>query len=48
MEETKIHSFSAIIKIIGINPYVSVPDDILQAIFKDANKEKGQFQFMVP
>lgn len=35
------HHFSADIQIIGINPYVSVPDPILYAIFKDADKDKG-------
>ncbi len=35
------YSFSAIIEIIGINPYVFVPETILQEIFKQANKQKG-------
>ena len=34
-------SFTAEIFIIGINPYVFVPDDILQYLFKKAGKEKG-------
>ncbi|HEX8517482.1 MAG TPA: YdeI/OmpD-associated family protein [Bacteroidia bacterium] len=33
--------FNAVIKIIGINPYVSVPGKILRVIFKEANKDKG-------
>lgn len=37
----KTYTFSAEIEIIGINPYVTVPDAILQSIFKDANKDKG-------
>lgn len=36
-----MHSFSDRIKIIGINPYVSVPADVLQAIFDAAGKTKG-------
>lgn len=35
------HQFSADIKIIGINPYVFVPDTILAEIFKAAGKDKG-------
>lgn len=35
------HKFSAVIDIIGINPFVFVPADILQAIFKQAGKDKG-------
>ncbi len=34
-------SFSAEIFIIGINPYVFVPDEILNYLFKKAGKEKG-------
>ena len=34
-------SFSAEIFIIGINPYVLLPEDILQYLFKKAGKEKG-------
>jgi hypothetical protein len=37
-----MHSFAAKIEIIGINPYVFVPEPILQAIFKAAGKDKGQ------
>ncbi|MES2812800.1 MAG: YdeI/OmpD-associated family protein [Bacteroidota bacterium] len=41
MEKNKKHVFSATIKVIGINPYVSVPDAILKAIICDAGKDKG-------
>lgn len=41
MGEIKKYVFSATIKIIGINPYVSVPEAILKAIINDANKDKG-------
>ena len=34
-------SFSAKILKIGINPYVLLPDDILNYLFKKAGKEKG-------
>jgi len=34
-------SFSAIISKIGINPYVSIPEDVLNALFKQADKTKG-------
>ncbi len=36
-----IHKFTADIKIIGINPYVTVPPGILEAVFKKAGKDKG-------
>jgi hypothetical protein len=36
-----MNKFKAEIQIIGINPFVSVPDKILQKIFKQAEKEKG-------
>lgn len=35
------YTFSARIKIIGINPYVSVPKKILKSIFADAGKDRG-------
>lgn len=35
------YSFSATLALIGINPFVFVPDDILLKIFKDAQKDKG-------
>lgn len=34
-------AFKAEIKIIGVNPYVSVPEKILKKIFKEAKKDKG-------
>lgn len=36
-----MHSFSAKIFIIGINPYVLLPAAILKAIFLEAGKDKG-------
>jgi endonuclease-3 len=39
--EKKGNSFSAKIQIIGINPYVILPADILNKIFLDAAKSKG-------
>ncbi|WP_207436051.1 YdeI/OmpD-associated family protein [Sabulibacter ruber] len=35
------HTFQAYIEIIGANPYVHVPDRILQAVFQDAGRDKG-------
>jgi hypothetical protein len=35
------NQFTAIIEIIGANPFVFVPDKILNSIFKQANKDKG-------
>ena len=36
-----MHKFTAVIDIIGVNPFVHVPDDILQEIFRQASKDKG-------
>jgi hypothetical protein len=36
-----VSSFSAIIKIIGINPYVLLPQKVLNEIFKKAGKKIG-------
>ncbi|MGH2624161.1 MAG: YdeI/OmpD-associated family protein, partial [Sphingobacterium sp.] len=36
-----IYSFRAAVEIIGINPFVSIPVEILEAIFKLATKNKG-------
>lgn len=36
-----MYKFKAQIEIIGINPFVFVPHDILQEIFKQAGKESG-------
>lgn len=37
----KSYTFQATIEIIGINPFVRIPEDILDAIFKQAAKDKG-------
>ncbi|SHG08401.1 DUF1905 domain-containing protein [Chryseobacterium sp. OV279] len=37
----KNSSFTAILEIIGINPFVFVPDEILNEIFKAAGKDKS-------
>jgi hypothetical protein len=37
-----MQTFKAELKIIGINPYVEVPEKILAAVFKQAGKEKGK------
>jgi hypothetical protein len=37
----KLHTFKAGIELIGINPFVSVPDEILKGIFLQSGKEKG-------
>ena len=36
-----MHAFSATLDIIGINPYVSVPEDILAELFVRAGRDKG-------
>jgi hypothetical protein len=36
-----MHKFTAVIEIIGINPFVFVPHYILQDVFKQAGKEVG-------
>lgn len=36
-----MHQFKAIIDIIGINPFVFVPEKLLNEIFRQAGKEKG-------
>ena len=40
-DETSLLTFSAEIEIIGINPFVFLPDDILTAIFEQAGRNKG-------
>ncbi|WP_256004994.1 YdeI/OmpD-associated family protein [Pedobacter deserti] len=35
------YSFKASIEIIGINPYVSVPEEILASLFADAGRDKS-------
>jgi hypothetical protein len=39
--EKEIASFHAVIEIIGINPFVFVPDKILEELFQKAGKNKG-------
>jgi hypothetical protein len=39
-----MQSFSAKIFIIGVNPYVLLPANVLKAIFTEAGKEKGPIQ----
>ena len=41
MQQNSIQKFKASIHVIGINPFVFVPPKILQAIFKQAGKDKG-------
>lgn len=41
MDQQNAFVFSAKIEIIGINPFVFVPQNILQSIFIQAKKEKG-------
>jgi hypothetical protein len=36
-----MESFTAKIQIIGINPYVSLPEDVLNAVFEQPGKSKG-------
>jgi hypothetical protein len=36
-----MHQFKAAIEIIGVNPFVFVPEKILAAVFKQAEKNKG-------
>lgn len=42
MQDKKTHKFSAEIQIIGINPFVFLPDTVLDSIFAEANKNKGK------
>jgi len=37
-------SFSAKIQIIGVNPYVLLPEKVLKDLFKQAGKDKGALQ----
>lgn len=39
--EDKLHKFKAEIHIIGVNPFVFVPHEVLKDIFKQSNKVKG-------
>lgn len=36
-----MHRFNAQIEIVGINPYVALPDEVLAEIFIQAKKDKG-------
>lgn len=42
-----MHKFKAAIDIIGINPFVYVPDQILKEIFAQAGKDKGHIPVSV-
>jgi hypothetical protein len=42
MDSIKTIIFSAEIKIIGVNPFVYLPDNVLKFIFIQANKNKGK------
>lgn len=42
MNPTKTNIFSAEIQIIGVNPFVFLPDVVLNSLFKEANKDKGK------
>jgi len=35
------------IEIIGINPFVFIPNDVLNYIFEKAEKNKGKIQFVL-
>lgn len=37
----QVFEFEAVIEMIGVNPYVLVPDDFLTAVFEQAGKSKG-------
>ncbi len=41
-----MHKFKAEIKLIGINPYVFVPDKILKILFEANGKDKGPIPIM--
>ena len=42
MNTAKTNKFSAEIQIIGVNPFVFLPDSVLASIFNEANKDKGK------
>jgi hypothetical protein len=42
MTEQEYFSFKAKIDIIGVNPFVLIPDSVLKKVFKQAGKDKGQ------
>jgi hypothetical protein len=37
-----LQEFKAIIKIIGVNPYVLLPERVLKRIFKDSGRDRGK------
>lgn len=39
-----MHTFKAALKIIGVNPFVSVPASILRQIFEKAGKDRGHIR----
>ncbi|MGH2666383.1 DUF1905 domain-containing protein [Flavobacterium sp.] len=39
-----MQKIKAEIKIIGVNPFIFLPDDVLEEIFKQAGKNKGPIQ----
>ena len=42
-----MNEFSAVIEIIGINPFVFVPTEVLEAIFEQAGKNKGKIPVLM-
>jgi hypothetical protein len=36
-----MHTFSATLELIGVNPFVRVPDDVLNDVFSKAGRSKG-------
>lgn len=42
LKVVSMKEFSAVIGIIGVNPFVFVPTEVLQAIFEQAGKDKGK------
>jgi hypothetical protein len=40
-QQQKTASFHAVIELIGINPYVFVPEPVLEALFREFGKNKG-------
>lgn len=47
MSTTKIYTFSAVLEIIGMNPFVFLPDKILKSIFGQAKTDKGAIPVIV-
>ncbi|WP_223815386.1 hypothetical protein [Sphingobacterium litopenaei] len=41
MTDYSAYTFTAELQIIGINPFVAVPPDILERIFQDSGKRLG-------